>query len=389
MTFVGKQGGAAYPKIKRAKLIDGETYLKHGPNLGLSPMLRGDAERSVSHWKQAERGSTLVNLSSTNIWGLTSRSESMFPEAFKPVDTKFWVPMSQEERSILVAAQAAANAKATFDDESMALASTAADEQYMEAQGRRNQSMRRRKKPRNYDERQKDEQLQKELPLARKYTGPAEAFYRDSSAIVKTGPLDTPILAQGLPVFGKAGTEPQPKVLKAKRGRRRRVAPQQQQTQGAEVGLPTFSLLAAPKARLIRQESNNPHGLKSRSEMMYPEAYADISTIFWRNLSDEERGQIMTVQARAMEKVGYESGTTKYFTEEIFDDGDFDARRSGRTDDTAGGGRLIDTQTAVVLLLVLVFIAVMATRAMNVADEAPGALSVPSSTADSDFGVGD
>jgi hypothetical protein len=286
-----------------------------------------------------------------------------YPELYRPIDTKFWKPLTREERTELVARAAAANAKATFEDEEVyrPVASTEADEQYLEAQSRRAQAIRRRKKPRNYDERKKDEELRRKEPLVRKYTGPVEQFFRDSSAIVKVGPIDTPILVSGLPVFGKSKNEPAPLKLKWKQPRRA-VRKELELTAYAEEGqlvapggeLPTFSPLAGKKTQLITH-TNNPWGLKSWSEMLYPEAYRDISSVYWKKLSDEDRQRIMKVQARAMEKVGYEPGTAKLFIDPIEAIDDYRVGRGGRMDDTAGsrGGSSAEGFIGVLILVAL------------------------------------
>jgi len=388
--FVGDKGSATFPKIKRVDLISGEQYMREGRGLR-APRPAGTAGIGVrhipspgsprefathdtgnSHWLEQmvrtpiavwTNGGT-ISLTSVNKYGLVSRSEMLYPELYRPIDTKFWQPLTPEERAEIVARAAAANARATFDDEQYRpVAATSADEAYADAQSRRSEALRRRKKPRNYDERKKEEELQRKMPLVRRYTGPAESFYRSSSAIVKTSPLDTPILADGLPVFGAQNNEPAPKKLKAKQRtvRRPMASSINYDSDGKLVApageLPTFSPLAGKRTRLI-EFTNNPWGLKSWSEMLFPEAYRDISNVYWKQLSDEERQRIMAVQARAMEKVGYEPGTPKMFIQPIEPDDDYRVRRGGRTDDTAGqrGG---SGEGFIVLLVVLAILAAL------------------------------
>jgi hypothetical protein len=66
----------------------------------------------------------------------------------------------------------------------------------------------------------------------------------------------------------------------------------------------------------------------------------------------------MTVQARAMEKVGYEPGTAKLFIDPIEAVDDYKVRRGGRTDDTAGqrGG---SGQGFIGVLILLVLLAAL------------------------------
>jgi hypothetical protein len=75
--------------------------------------------------------------------------------------------------------------------------------------------------------------------------------------------------------------------------------------------------------------SRNAYGLRSKSEQMYPEAYAPVDETFWEGLSSGQQAEVMRLQAVAQEKVGYERGTTKYFIE------DFDSRESGPSDPEA------------------------------------------------------
>lgn len=391
MPFVGDKGSASYPTIRRVDLISGEQWLREGRGYrrpapagaagigvhktsGGAPPAWNDklAEYAIKgkHWTDelvrtpvdVWRGRGMLDLSSgPNKYGFMSRSEMMYPELYRPIDTKFWQPLTREERSELVARAAAANTKATFEDlDYRPVAATSADENYAEAQSRRAEAIRRRKKPRNYDDRKKEEELKRKEPLVRKYTGPVENFFRSSTAIVKVGPIDTPILVSGLPVFGKNNNDPAPLKLSWKKPKRKPA--ELQLTAYDEEGqlvapngeLPTFSPLAGKKTQLITT-TNNPWGLKSWSEMLYPEAYRDLSNVYWKQLSDADRQKIMKVQARAMEKVGYEPGTAKLFIDPIEGYDDYRVGRGGRMDDTAGrrSGGGAEAFIGVVVLLAL------------------------------------
>jgi hypothetical protein len=200
-------------------------------------------------------------------------------------------------------------------------------------------------------------------------------FHSQTTAIVSTGPLDTPILATGLPVFGRVELEPAPKKLTAKKPRRWRPGmPVEELAKAPEdPQLPTFSTLG-PKEKLIRF-TNNPHGLKSWSEMLYPEAYQDVSKIYWKQLTDDERRKIELVQARAMERVGYERGTEKLFIDEIA------PQDGGRTDDTAGGGSSVGFESFVGLLVILAVIGLLVWSVMGI-EEPPA----PAPVGTSDWG---
>ncbi|MDQ3023192.1 MAG: hypothetical protein M3R04_02220 [bacterium] len=136
MPFVGQQGGSSYPTIRRVDLISGEQWLREGrgyrppspagaagigvsrtpgaasPRAAFSPAegnwLHEMVRAPLNVW---EHGG-VVQLSSVNRYGFTSRSEMLYPELYKPIDTKFWQPLTREERCELVARAAAANARA-------------------------------------------------------------------------------------------------------------------------------------------------------------------------------------------------------------------------------------------------------------------------------------
>jgi hypothetical protein len=88
----------------------------------------------------------------------------------------------------------------------------------------------------------------------------------------------------------------------------------------------------AARRRKIETSSRNVHGLRSKSEQLYPEAYAPVDATFWEGLSSGQQAEVMRLQAVAQEKVGYERGTPKYFME------DFDPRA---VSDVDSGTRLV------------------------------------------------
>jgi hypothetical protein len=56
--------------------------------------------------------------------------------------------------------------------------------------------------------------------------------------------------------------------------------------------------------------------LKSRSQGLYPELYEPVNKEFWRGISDDQAGALMRLQAIAMEKVGFEKGSPKFFIDD-------------------------------------------------------------------------
>jgi hypothetical protein len=357
--------------IKRVRLLSGEQWVKGEGVASIEPPpgVYHSSENSLRRptWARSAK----VALDTTNQYGYTSASAAKFPEAFKPVDTKFWQPMSSEETLDIHQRQAAANLKATFteDSDKVAIGSTVADADYSNAQVQRNIALRRRKlsRPATWEEKERREREERKMPLTRRYaTG--ESAFRESSAIVKTGPLDTPVLVNGLPTVDKGGAGPGPAKLRLKRNKRLGAAPQPDETQShAEISLPTFNPNSAPKAKLIGPTRNG-WGLLSRSEMMYPEAYRDLSTVYWKKLTDQERRQVDTVQARAMEKAGYERGTDKQFMQEIFEDDNYVFKGGGRMDDTNRTGSGWSAEAAVAVIILLIGLGVLAWYALQSTD---------------------
>jgi hypothetical protein len=81
-------------------------------------------------------------------------------------------------------------------------------------------------------------------------------------------------------------------------------------------GLPPRGSRRSPGKR-VQLESRNVHGLRSKSELLYPEAYAPVDARFWEGLTEEQQHQLMRLQAIAQEKVGFERHTKKYFIEDF------------------------------------------------------------------------
>jgi hypothetical protein len=65
--------------------------------------------------------------------------------------------------------------------------------------------------------------------------------------------------------------------------------------------------------KLTQAESGNVYGLKSKSELNYPAAYAPVSREMWEQMSEEQRAAVVRTQAIAQEKVGFERGAPKFF----------------------------------------------------------------------------
>jgi len=69
--------------------------------------------------------------------------------------------------------------------------------------------------------------------------------------------------------------------------------------------------------KIAQMESGNIYGLKSASELNYPQAYAPIPREMWSALTEEQQALALRLQAIAQEKVGFEKGTPKFFIEDF------------------------------------------------------------------------
>lgn len=103
------------------------------------------------------------------------------------------------------------------------------------------------------------------------------------------------------------------------------------------------SFVKMPQGRARSHTTGSGDGqfaLRSRAEVLYPEMFDSVNADFWDGLSSEQRDAIVRVQAVAMEKVGYEPGTDKFFIDGGEDETDLRTvagRKIDRLDDGEGG----------------------------------------------------
>ena len=74
--------------------------------------------------------------------------------------------------------------------------------------------------------------------------------------------------------------------------------------------------------------------LKSKSEVDFPEAYVPVDKELWEGLSPEQRKRAVRLQASAMERVGFEKGTPKFFIEDFDPSGAQPMRSESAPSDT-------------------------------------------------------
>ncbi len=77
----------------------------------------------------------------------------------------------------------------------------------------------------------------------------------------------------------------------------------------------------------------NRFGLRSRAAELYPGLFKPGANVYWTVLSDEERNEIVKMQAAAQERVGFVSGTQKFFINDFTPVNDRPAGGDGVTAD--------------------------------------------------------
>ena len=97
------------------------------------------------------------------------------------------------------------------------------------------------------------------------------------------------------------------------------------QFQGAE--------LIAKEYGITREETDR-FGLRSRAAELYPGLFKPGANVYWTVLSDDERNEIVKLQAAAQERVGFTSGTPKFFIDDFQPVNDRPAGGDGVTTDT-------------------------------------------------------
>jgi hypothetical protein len=75
----------------------------------------------------------------------------------------------------------------------------------------------------------------------------------------------------------------------------------------------------------LNTSSGPQYQMRSSSEVAFPELFAPVDSKFWHGLSDEQRLHVTQMQATAMERVGFEPDTQKFFIDVEMDDSDLNA----------------------------------------------------------------
>jgi hypothetical protein len=254
--------------------------------------------------RQPGRRGGMHYLSSTNVFGLTSRSEQYYPELFRPVSRLYWLRSSPEEQAELIRRQAEIVEKISYRESGEPhIPTTQADMAYESARVRRVMALRRRRKRRGYEGRKQEEEERRKAPLVRRYLARDARF--GITPIMTVSALANPVVISGLLRRAPASRRGGKDLLRARVRGQTRQPPR----------LPVTDTSGSPQVRI--RMFNNAFGLKPRPVTSYPEVYAKVSQVYWRSMPAEQRRSVFAVQATAMEKVGFEQGTTKYFTEDF------------------------------------------------------------------------
>ena len=296
-------------------------FLNRGPGRPRSAMPRvrrrkggnksGDSQSSAAN-KLPGLAADFQTLSSTNVFGLESRSEQFYPEAFKPVSRAYWAMLTDEERKEQIRLQVSIKEKLYFEEKPGAMAGmTRTQVEYQDRVHMRSRFMRRRRKIGHRDKKREEEERRK-MPLTRRYV-PKQMEYFVPSQFAQMGPLDSPVLVGELQNrMRRSGPQPVGR-LKSKKTRIGKAS--QPDDAGVTAKLPKLDpALGQP---VVLDRWRNRFGLKPRSVTSYPEAFKEVSSVFWRRPGKEFEAAVLRMQAVAMEKVGFERGTEKQFIEDF------------------------------------------------------------------------
>lgn len=306
-----------------------------------------------------------------NRYGFVSRALELYPQTFKNLNTVFWHEMSDEERAELLRLQAAAQERVGFerntrkffigDVQVEGLPGPGEEPSTAELLTDFDTDYTLRRKAYQQRQREREEIRQGKRKRFSQYT-----TSRDESnclllglPTVVQGIKKTPGLTWMLPGalavsehLAQQPPEPAAPVapfpeglgLRPAAGKRKRrvsykdlprkpdspapakpeptappgkhaasAAPASEQPSVRPPGLVTRRFSRKP----VQIDTSNRYGLKSRSELDYPQAYEPIAPQLWAGLTEDERRRVMRVQAIAQEKAGFERGAPKYFIEDF------------------------------------------------------------------------
>jgi len=333
---------------------------------------RRAGERREAGWRGA--GSVADLEAAPNRYGLASRSQSLYPQAYQPMDTQWWQGLTEEQRAEAMRLQATAQERVGFERdapkffigdvqvEGMLGPGEKPPPAALEAQADADYELKRKAAERR--KRELEEVAQGKRKRVNRFTaqqdesncyvlGLPSVVAAAGPAIIAGAAVSSDMLPEvahpmqsihhapnepggdsgyiassGEGLIGSAGNVA---PAQAGSGADRRVnqtpysGPERRSAAGAlarpgpdyghqQAGGAGKQKLAGKVAQI---DSGNVYGLASKSELNFPTAYAPVSREMWAELSAEQQAEIMRTQAMAQEKVGYEKHTTKYFIEDF------------------------------------------------------------------------
>jgi hypothetical protein len=355
----------------------------------------GEDRREVSErrgWR-AEGGMAGV-AGELNRYGLQSKAQELYPQAFRPVDTEYWRALGADEQQELMRLQAAAQERVGFERNTQKFfisdvqaggmpgpgetpsAAEALSDADVDYQLKRKYYQQRRveleeikqgkRKRTNQYTQSRDEGNVPVLALPTVIQG-----IKSTPALSAMLPdVDLPQIADSIPGAAVNSSMPLPEGSSAKRGAKAQpgmgmeveggtfYAPAEPATpaadrrkggasytgperrSGSDLRRPTpdYGHTAEVKTHKLSgkaapMDASNTYGLKSRSEMNFPQAYAPVSREMWAEMSEEQKAQALRLQAIAQEKVGFEKSAPKFFIE------DFDPSNPNAPAKQPGGSR--------------------------------------------------
>lgn len=325
---------------------------------------RAARDRREAGWRSA--GPVARLQAEPNRFGLSSRSQALYPEAYQPLKTEWWQGLTEEQRAEAIRLQAMAQERVGFERgapkffigdvqvEGILGPGEKPPAAALETQADTDYELKRKAYERR--RRELEEIAQGKRKRVNRFTAaqdesncyvlglPSVAHAASGSAVSSgmlpdTSPQQSVQRAPGEPGGdsgyaassgeGLIGGAQSPPADDRRKSPDRRVStapysgPERRGT-AATRPAPDYGHKKSEGAggqklagKVAQIDSGNVYGLASRSELNYPTAYAPVSREMWAEMSEEQRAEIMRTQAIAQEKVGYEKHTTKYFIEDF------------------------------------------------------------------------
>lgn len=342
---------------------------------GWSPLLRTPRDyyayleqTRAEHQGWQALGGTLDISLSANRYGFYSRAQELYPQAFKALDTAFWRAISDEEREAQMRRQASAQERVGFERNTQkffigdvqvdGLPGPGEEPSATELLTEFDTEYTLRRKAYQQRQREREEIASGKRKRYNRFTAARDednCLLLSLPSVIE-GVKATPALRSVLPgaqqlsraleqeraaelTFKQpAADSPGLKRLRDKTRRPPSLRDLPHKTPRAVPPLPAEQPAAHPagagnaqpqaqrerglqgrryKRQAVQVSTRNKYGLKSRSELDYPQAYEPVASELWTGLTEAERTQNYIAQAIAQEKAGFEKDAPKYFIEDF------------------------------------------------------------------------